>query len=152
MYFADLTTYSYLRNNEEIPGVLNIGWLDIRYPFTKGDVLPVYIEKLAEIILTKRTVLLARGRHDCEFCIEIPKVVSEDNYVPLGCSEIWIPAENNIIYAAPNMIHHYIVAHHYQPPQVFLDALLKVEFPPDWGEKWVWNDAFKRLGIHTRLE
>jgi hypothetical protein len=147
LYFVDLTTYSYLRNNEEIPDILNIGWLDSEHPFEKGEVASQYTDKLKEIILSGKCVLRARGMHPCPFCNEPTLVKSDTKYLALGASEIWIPTQNNIIYAAPNMLHHYITAHKYKPPQEFLDAVLDVVFPPDWGEEWVWKEAFKRLKI-----
>lgn len=47
----------------------------------------------------------------------------------LGFSEIRIPGKGNIAYAAYDMIYHYIVDHHYQPPQEFIDAVLDAPEP-----------------------
>jgi hypothetical protein len=48
------------------------------------------------------------------------------------------------IYAAPNLIYHYVRTHHYKPPQEFLGALKDGPFPPG-------PDFFDRL-THAKLE
>jgi hypothetical protein len=45
---------------------------------------------------------------------EIPGTSRKDLYVPA----------NQVIYVAPELIVHYIDAHQYLPPQVFIDAVL----------------------------
>jgi hypothetical protein len=42
------------------------------------------------------------------------------------------------VYAAPNLIYHYIEVHHYKPPDEFLNALREGPRPPD-------RKYFKRL-------
>ena len=36
----------------------------------------------------------------------------------------------NRIYAAPNLIYHYVAVHHYSPPEEFVEAVLHGPNPP----------------------
>jgi len=49
----------------------------------------------------------------------------------LGSAEIRIFGKRGKIYAAPNLLFHYITAHHYKPPDEFLSALQAGPIPPD---------------------
>lgn len=52
--------------------------------------------------------------HDCEFCLYDP---------PMGYKNLFIPAVG-VIYVCPELIAHYMNAHHYQPPEEFCQAVL----------------------------
>ena len=57
-----------------------------------------------------------------------------DNEITLGNGEIQIAGEGNTVYVAPTMIVHYIMDHHYVPPEAFIEALRLgrvLEFPPE---------------------
>ncbi|MCP4985734.1 MAG: hypothetical protein GY928_06560 [Colwellia sp.] len=46
----------------------------------------------------------------------------------LGSCEIWIPSENDkLIFISSSMIIHYIEAHDYCPPEVFIDAVMSAD-------------------------
>jgi hypothetical protein len=47
----------------------------------------------------------------------------DGEWVFLGHAEVWIPARDGRIFVAPSMVYHYVVDHHYRPPQVVCDAL-----------------------------
>ncbi len=49
----------------------------------------------------------------------------------LGYSEIRIMGENDIVYAAPNLVFHYVTAHHYKIPDEVIHALKHGPCPPE---------------------
>jgi hypothetical protein len=57
-----------------------------------------------------------RGRYECDFCTGKEK--------PGSSAEVRVPGKNGRVYAAPHMIHHYVVAHGYLPPEEFIQAVL----------------------------
>lgn len=134
-YFPDLAPYSY--GDGSHPGVVHIGWLDGVHPFPKGSVAQDLIEKMK--LLATKPVELYRGRHICEVCAVPADVVQ--TFVPgMGklidpnCSwmhwaeqrwsngEIRVPGDD-VMYAAPVLIVHYIEEHGYLPPAQFLKAV-----------------------------
>ena len=52
-------------------------------------------------------------------CIEKWK----DGQLVLGCGEIRVFGKQETIYAAPDMIFHFVKVHHYCPPAEFIEAL-----------------------------
>jgi hypothetical protein len=43
---------------------------------------------------------------------------------PFGSAEIRVPGKGNIVFAAPEMIAHYVIMHEYRPPEEFIEAVL----------------------------
>jgi hypothetical protein len=115
-YFADLTPYTYTSVNHG--GVLNIGWLDAAFPFEKGETSTEFREALRN--LTEKPILKHRGFHVCQFCPPEPGSSPPQR----GSGQIRLMGRNRFWYAAPAMVHHYVVAHRYQPPPEFIDAVL----------------------------
>jgi hypothetical protein len=79
------------------------------------------------------SVVQTRGGHDCEFChvSAVPRYFERNGQrLFLGTSEIRIFSQTGTIYAAPTLIYHYVAAHHYKPPDEFLEALRKGPRPP----------------------
>ncbi|MEU3075515.1 hypothetical protein [Streptomyces laurentii] len=62
-----------------------------------------------------------RGFHVCNLCLRAR------SGAPRGNGEIRVPGESGITYAAPDLITHYVAAHGYRPPQVFVDAVLAAD-------------------------
>jgi hypothetical protein len=114
--FADLTPY--LHGAPE-PKVLNVGWLDAAYPFRRGETSAEFREALGRLV--ERPILLHRGFHVCGFC---PDDRCKADYASLGNGQIRVFGRNGVWYAAPTMVHHYVVVHQYQPPPEFVDAVL----------------------------
>lgn len=112
-YFADLTTHTYFLHEPE-PGVLNIGWLGEGNPIPTGPVPQRFVDTLEK--LCAHPVNLHRGYHFCEYCEE---------HRAKGNGQIRVCSAQGIWYAAPTMVHHYVSAHHYQPPEEFIDAVLQ---------------------------
>jgi len=48
----------------------------------------------------------------------------------LGYAEIRVFGKSGKIYAAPNMLYHYVTVHHYKPPNEFLQAVKNYPPPP----------------------
>jgi hypothetical protein len=117
-FFEDLTPYTYLDPEQEQPGTVNVGWLDRKRPFPIGQTSKEFRDKLGRLCLQR--VKQTRGRHPCYFC--------KGRERPGSSSEMRV-AGNGKVYAAPSLVHHYVVAHDYQPPDEFIAAVLA------WDEK-----------------
>ena len=116
-YFPDLTPYAYDRFRTDDGTVLNIGWLDDTHGFPRGDVPTDFLEALR--VLCLRPVYLHRGSHECELCGNYDWTLRRSD----GNGQIRVLSRKGIWYAAPTMVHHYVVTHQYRPPDVFIDAV-----------------------------
>ena len=125
-YFADLTPYSYIRTAVH-ENQTNIGWLDSDHAFERGCVSEEVLAKI--FALCKTAVNQTRGFHPCVFCSSGPmgiKATHNGTTLLLGSAEIRVPSRSGLVYAAPNLIYHYIKDHDYQPPKEFIDAVLEL--------------------------
>lgn len=138
-HFDDLSPYTYLDDDDEetlsvadgyvsyVPDGprLNVGWLgDSCEP---GPVDEVFAAALRAVVDHQRFNVM-RGMHACGLCDANPCQEPEtwDEAVrsgALGCHEIRVPGAG-VVYAAPQMIWHYVTAHGYQPPAAFAAAVL----------------------------
>ncbi|GGY97634.1 DUF7919 family protein [Streptomyces poonensis] len=120
-HYPDLTRYSYDESDQEM---LNVGWLAPDHSYCTGVV--------DERVVTALKVLSAsydnqmRGVHHCEFCDTDRPVVlggpAMDTEVWLGSAEIRVRGADGTLYAAPNLVIHYITQHQYCPPEEFCRA------------------------------
>jgi hypothetical protein len=115
-FFEDLTPYSYFHPEQELPNTVNIGWLDRSKPFPSGTTSEEFQVKLGK--LCQRRVKQTRGIHRCDFC--------KGRNRPMSSSEMRVAGVGNV-YAAPSLVHHYVVAHNYRPPDEFIAAVLAWE-------------------------
>lgn len=124
-FFPDLSPYSYHRSDIRT-GTLNIGWLETKEPFPKGTVSDTFLKKLWQFC--KLPVVQTRGFHVCDLCNMrtdvVPLVEFQGETLELGSAEIRVFAKGGQIYAAPNLIFHYVRVHGYKPLQAFIDAVL----------------------------
>lgn len=126
-YFPDFSKYKYTDKGDkgECMTILNIGWIDKEHDFKKG----VVHESLINNILKKctRPINRTRGYHICPFCDQpsfgVRVELDNGDSLILGSAEIRVKGKNQVEYACPDLIYHYIVAHQYMPPKEFLDAL-----------------------------
>lgn len=122
MYFKDLTTYKYMDKEE----ALNIGWLKKGHFFKTGEVPEEFIEKLWRYL--RYPIQVCRGFHMCDFCKNtktgMPTVTFKGETRKVGYYEIRVYGQDEKLYAAPSLIIHYILQHHYKPPQEFIDAVI----------------------------
>lgn len=123
MYYPDFTPYRDIE--KKAPNVLNIGWLETPHPFPRKKASEELLDALFEKCL--HTVNQTRGFHDCHFC-DLPatsgvEVLRNGKSIWLGSAEIRVKAKDGRIYAAPNLIYHYVLEHDYDPPREFVEAL-----------------------------
>jgi hypothetical protein len=129
MYFPDLTPYRYGGREPPQPHILNVGWLSADQPFNRGMASEPLVAALRK--LTAHPVNLFRGLHACEFCPPRRRVISPSGLrmvepVPgtAGNGEIRVPAAGGLIYVAPVLVLHYVLAHQYLPPAEFIEAAI----------------------------
>ena len=128
-YFDDLSDYWYTEDGFK-PGTLNVGWIKVDEPATFPTLSPSneFLDKLFQFCLIQCVSM--RGRHVCELCDD-PSTIAERHgrIIRLGSAEIRVFGEA-AIYAAPNLVFHFVSEHHYQPPQEFVDAVMSSVAPP----------------------
>jgi hypothetical protein len=112
------------------PNILAVGWLDADHAFPKGAV-PDHL--LARILaLWFWPVNQTRGFHQSSFMgnsqMGYP-VEHMGRRMLLGDAEIRVSGHAGKMYAAPNLIYHYIRDCDYLPPEEFLDALACLTTP-----------------------
>ncbi len=106
---------------------LSIGWLEAGRPYPTGAVPAAFVEKL-KAVQKVQWMNVCLGQHECDLCPE--------KEAPEGNGEVRIPGEPGIAYAAPFLITHYVTAHGYRPPQVFIDAVLAVDLDAWAAARW----------------
>ena len=145
-YFEDLSVYNY-SNRWTYKKMLNIGWLGRGIDYTSGMVEQNFIDRLWLFCLTP--VSQTRGFYECHLCSNpaIGPLVFEYNSqkIKLGRSEIRVIGKNGIVYAAPDLIMHYVCDHHYQPPIEFIEAVLSSELPSSNR----YYDILRGLGVQN---
>jgi hypothetical protein len=121
-YFPDLTPYEFLGGD---PGAssLNIGWLDKEHTFNQGPVEQDICKRIRQMCLFE-LARQTRGFHGCPLCLQpLFGTPVPGETVLLGSAEIRVKGASGIMYAAPNLIYHYITEHAYQPPAEFMEAV-----------------------------
>jgi hypothetical protein len=120
-YFSDGTAYSYLANSKE--DAINVGWLDSDHGYDRGTLPTDLLDLIFE--LCKTPVRKTRGFHQCPFCSK-PEfgvlAVHGTESARLGSAEIRLKC-GNVVYAAPDMLFHYVKDHDYLPPAAFVECL-----------------------------
>lgn len=121
-YYKDLTIYS--EHDRIFDNAKTIGWLDKHHPFESGSISSDLLKKLS--ILLKYPPRRSMGFHTCEFCGGSNQIIQVcyGTEIALGSYEIYVLFDK-AIYISPSLIYHYIVKHHYKPPDIFLEALEK---------------------------
>ena len=129
-YYPDLSPYEYEKSGIGADTV-NMGWLDFAHNYPQGIVTEDFIERLW--IFCRRQVMTMRGFHICEFCDmprdKVPMAQRGDEVLNLGFAEIRVSSRGGRVYAAPNLIYHYVVEHHYRPPEEFIQAVMESPLP-----------------------
>nr|WSX47888.1 hypothetical protein OG409_02335 [Streptomyces sp. NBC_00974] len=149
-YIADLSPYTYgdkdtVRVDEGIVTFvpryprIAVGWLARNREFSRGTTPAGFVEALIRIYDGRRANG-TRGFHLCEFCPApgpldgMPQTVYGDRALSLGSAEIRVPVSQapRHMFAAPDLILHYVIEHGYLPPETFVDAVLA--YDDAWAE------------------
>lgn len=132
MHIVDLEHYNY-DLPKPLPTVLAIGWLERGKEYVHGKCPADFVEKLQRIVL-QMPVNQMRGTHRCDFCKKDDILLTvETKSRLLGSAEIWIPrTDGQIIFAAPNLIFHYIAEHGYLPPSCFIESVNEFRENSTW--------------------
>jgi hypothetical protein len=95
-------------------GLLAVGWLEHGVPFEQGRVAEAFFAKLKALCSDPWQPVVSAGLHRCSLCQFDGPAFNGNVFIPYaGC-----------IYVAPVGIVHYIAAHWYRPPEVFVAAVL----------------------------
>lgn len=92
-----------------------IGWLSKEQSYETGAVTEQFYRHLKMLLENPWQPIVFMGYHECELC-------QFDGMK--GGNNLFIPA-SGFLFVVPELILHYITAHHYCPPQDFQDAVLK---------------------------
>lgn len=126
-YYPDLSPYEYSGLE---PSTVNVGWLSKEHKYSQGDVPDAFVKRL--LFFCWRLIHPTLGFHRCPFCHKPTfgvLVCQGEEELQLGSAEIRVIGKNGIIYAAPNLIYHYVREHHYCPPDEFIQAVLESPLP-----------------------
>lgn len=143
-YYADLTRYEFLSDGST-GDALNVGWLSREKGCPVGDTSAEFKARLLK--LCNGVVNPTRGWHDCEFCEPQPFDPRIGNRLkPFGGAEIRVFYKDKI-YAAPNLVYHYVTQHNYKPPAEFMEAVLHGPLPgsPEY------ETLIQKLGVDYRI-
>lgn len=122
-FYPDLSEYVYLPSRVRM---WNVGWLDSGHPFVQGELEGEVQDTILRLVA--RPLNMTRGYHNCHFCdVESPiRLDGGGGAVGLGAAEIHVTDPIGRVFAAPDMVAHYITAHRYLPPREFVEAV-------EWG-------------------
>lgn len=147
--YEDLTPYAYW-SGETAPTV-NVGWLGRESRFEVGEPEPGLVEALA-VLVRYHLVHVTRGWHGCELCgpgAAYPvREPFEEDLLTLGSAEIRVPGPDGVVYAAPNLVYHYVVRHHYRPPAGFVPCVLAEAE----ARTRAWGEAKRSLPVGTSVQ
>ncbi|MED7952102.1 hypothetical protein ACFWOG_20770 [Kitasatospora sp. NPDC058406] len=127
-YYSDGSPYEY---DEPSEGMVNVGWLDGSHEYSEGDVPDDVVDGLLRLAINP--VNLTRGFHTCDLCnrfyLKVQNPHSASGTTLLGTAEIHVRGDANTVFAAPDLVIHYILDHGYSPPLPFQTAVLALYAP-----------------------
>jgi len=134
MHYPDLTLCHYHNGpfdagSWSVP-LLTTGWLEHPHEFRSGMVSDDFTARLRDFVSLSSSTYSQfkfRGVHICSHC-EANKSLSQPG--PIWSQEIIIVPGDQVIYAAPGGIVHYVEEHAYVPPQDFIEAVMRC---PNYG-------------------
>lgn len=109
--YAPLTAFG----DELSTSLRAVGWLDPGQSYLTGCVDRHMYDRLGELLRHAWQPLAHAGVHSCELC--------QFNPEKSGTQNLFVPGDG-IIYVCPELILHYINAHHYCPPAEFCTAVV----------------------------
>lgn len=103
---------------------LAVGWLQHNQEYPTGPVPETFVTALLPFCFDENVVCAVRVARRCPLCNQVVAPVEVEGHTAHpGTGEIRVLGENDI-YAAPDLIVHYVTAHNYRPPQEFITAVL----------------------------
>ena len=102
-HYADLSPCMLPFETQE--RLLAVGWLDVEFPFQKGDVDEQLVVKLVELLVNPWQPGWYMGRHECQFCRFSggPNTFEfENTTIWMGTSNLFVPA-SGVIYVAAGL-------------------------------------------------
>jgi hypothetical protein len=124
-WYEDLSPYTH-NPGDDGAVVRNVGWLEADRPFATGPVgsplrQRVFLSRL-QAAAGAPTGPLFVGTHRCGLCV---------TGGPPGSGEVRALAGDGTVLAAPALVAHYVEAHGYHPPEVFVAAVCagRIEVP-----------------------
>ena len=113
-YYEDLSPCSYF--GAHCTAVLRaVGWLEQGLPYSKGRVDEAVFRKLELLLNNAWQPMVCMGYHECSLCQFTAEARATTN--------LFVPCDGHI-FVCPELITHYINAHHYQPPDSFCQAVV----------------------------
>jgi hypothetical protein len=106
---------------------LAVGWLSANKPYPTGNVPVGFAEALLALCADANSLPGNRRDAWCELSRDCPRPVTPLEYQGLPVTfagQIRVIGPEDI-FAAPALIYHYVTAHNYRPPAVFVEAVLK---------------------------
>jgi len=143
MFARDLEPYRH-GVPTQLHDVVSIGWLSRNADYPKADSPLEFIQRLEQALSTHR-VNKTRGYHICEFCSKSPLTytLGSGKQIILGSAEIWVPSKDkSMIYAAPDLVYHYVTEHRYLPPEGFVRAVMNASESEGWDSN---SECEKRM-------
>jgi hypothetical protein len=122
-----------------------VGWLSREHAFAQGGVNSDFQERLWQFANQWQASTTAlrwgffMGSHSCELCDLGPPPWRRFN----ASGNFGVPA-GGLLFAAPQMIAHYVEVHRYRPPDEFIAAVLASPLPAS-AEYWALVDPFRHL-------
>lgn len=128
--YPDLTSYNYAPQFAA-GAPLNVGWLGADTDLAETSPSSELMDALWAV--TQVVVAPSRGFHFCELCGTEEVVTAQrlGERLLLGHAEIRVFGDAGEVYAAPDMLFHYVERHGYPPPVEFVRALTSSPRPPD---------------------
>jgi len=114
-WFEDLSPCDYFGPPELAPHLRDVGWLERGRPFLVGPVDRRIYDCLLELRKDPWQPAVTPGLHACDLC--------QFDAEALGNANLFIPGIG-LLYLCPELIVHYMNAHHYAPPPEFCEAVL----------------------------
>lgn len=112
-HFNDLTECNYF-GEVSASSLRAVGWLTIDKPFVTGPMDKDVFVKIKELLRDHWQPMVTLGVHHCDLC-------QFDS--PCGSANLFVP-NGDLIFVCPELVVHYIAAHHYRPPDEFIEAVV----------------------------
>lgn len=110
-----------------VSGLVAVGWLGPSSELPTGPVSDAFLANLFELLADPWSPpFQALGGHSCELCHPGAQTATQWGRFRLSSfsvANLFVPFDGTI-YVAPEGIGHYILCHRYQPPEVFVRAVL----------------------------